>query len=137
MQKPCGTSVVGEAPEPGCRCFGGIPYRFTLSTLLLRLSAGVPVFSDDVLLRAQTTRFVEEAVKAGPAASRPAFELRKYSVPPLLVSKDNAPGLWAGQTVKPGSVCATGEVALTIPVVSKCCIVTLAAPAASCAFEKA
>src|SRR5438309_2118293 len=26
MQKPCGTSVVGAVPEPGCCCFGGTAY---------------------------------------------------------------------------------------------------------------
>src|SRR5258708_4410039 len=26
IQKPCGTSVVGAVPDPGCCCFGGTPY---------------------------------------------------------------------------------------------------------------
>ena len=52
-------SVVGAVPQPGCFCFGGIPYWFTLSTLLLRLSAGVPVFSEDVFVSAHTTNWLE------------------------------------------------------------------------------
>src|SRR5438093_3156942 len=137
MQWPCGTSTVGGVPEPGCFCFGGMPYCPTVSTLFVRLTAGVAVFSDDVFFKAQTTRSVEEPVKAVPEASSPAFELRKYSVPPAFRSNDVVPGDWAGQTVKPGSVCATGEVALTMPVVSMCTTFTFAAPAARCAFERA
>src|SRR6476619_2870350 len=121
-QNPCGTAVVGAVPDPGCCCLGGIPYWFTSSTLLLRLTFGAAVFSEDVFVIVQTTRLVDEPLKASPEASSPAFELMKYSVPPLPVWNEPVPGDWAGQTVKPGSVCATGEVALTIPVVSMCCM---------------
>src|SRR5689334_7123825 len=47
-QKPWGTFVVGGEPDPGCVCFGGIAYVSAASTLLLRLSAGVNVFRDEV-----------------------------------------------------------------------------------------
>ena len=89
MQWPCGTSVPGAVPEPGCCCFGGTPYWFTLSTLLLRLSAGVAEFSDEVLVSVQTTscfdvRVPARAGRSASVASSAAFELMKYSVPPLL-----------------------------------------------------
>ena len=73
----------------------------------------------------------------GCVASSAAFELMKYSVPPLLRLNDVVPGDWAGHTVKPGCVVPASLGTLTIPNVSMCCIVTLAAPAASCAFENA
>ena len=72
----------------------------------------------------------------GCVASSAAFELMKYSVPPLSVL-NCVPGDCAGQTVKPGWVEPASLGALTMPDVSKCTIVTLAAPAASCAFESA
>ena len=54
---------------------------------MLRLSAGDAVFSDDVFVSVQTTSWFEYAVPLEPAtgllASSAAFELRKYSVPPL------------------------------------------------------
>src|SRR6185436_7127342 len=141
MQSPCAAfgvvTLSASVPEPGCCCFGGIPYCPTVRTLLVRFREGDAVFSDEVFFSVQTTRLVEEPVKSSPAASSPAFELRKYSVPPAFRSNELVPGECAGQTVKPGWVCTVGEVAFTIPVVSMCTIVTLAAPAASCAFEKA
>jgi hypothetical protein len=73
----------------------------------------------------------------GFVASSAAFELRKYSVPPLAVSKEPVPGDCAGQTVKPGWVEPASLGALTVPDVSMCTTFTDAAPAASCAFESA
>jgi hypothetical protein len=105
------------------------------------VSDGVAVFSDDVLLSVHTISWVDVWLPPVPAtglvASSAAFELRKYSVPPLLVSKEPAPGDWAGHTVKPGCVEPASLEALTKPDVSKCCMVTDAAPAASWAFESA
>src|SRR5438067_9133646 len=46
-QWPCGTSTPGAVPEPGCLCFGGMPYFPTSSTLLVRLSDGDALSSDD------------------------------------------------------------------------------------------
>src|SRR5262252_9490788 len=48
-QFPWGTDVSGAVPEPGCCCFGGTPYWPTVRILLLRLTAGLAVFSDAVL----------------------------------------------------------------------------------------
>ena len=73
----------------------------------------------------------------GCVASSAAFELKKYSVPPAASSNDKVPGDCAGQTVKPGWVDPLSLGALTMPDVSMCCIVAVAAPAASCAFENA
>src|SRR6266540_3881402 len=141
MQCPCGTSVPGAEPEPGCCCFGGTPYWPTLSTLLLRLSAGLAVFSEAVFVSVQTMSCSDVRVPAEPEtgfwASSAAFELRKYSVPPLFRLNEPVPGDCAGQTVKPGCVEPASLGTLTMPDVSMCCIVTLAAPAASCAFENA
>src|SRR5439155_17002778 len=64
MQWPCGTSTVGGVPEPGCFCFGGMPYCPTVSTLFVNVSDGDAVFSDDVFSSAHTTRSVDEPVKA-------------------------------------------------------------------------
>src|SRR5438034_4372048 len=51
-QSPCATSGVvvlsAVVPEPGCTCFGGTPYWLTVTRLLLKLSAGDAVLSDDV-----------------------------------------------------------------------------------------
>ena len=96
--------------------------------------------SEEVLVSDQTTSWFECLMPPVPAtgfvASAPAFELMKNSVPPL--SELNwVPGDCAGQTVKPGWVEPASLGALTMPDVSMCTIVTLAAPAASCAFEKA
>ena len=129
IQKPCGTSVVGAAPDPGCCCFGGTPYWFTIISLLLRLRDGEPESIDEVLARVHSTIWV-----AVPLGSKTAMELRKNSVPPLFRLKESVPGDCAGHTVKPGS---TPEGALTSPTVSNCTTLTLAAPAASCAFESA
>src|SRR2546430_7377874 len=54
IQYPCGVSVVGEVPEPGCCCLGGIAYWFTPSTLLLRLMEGEALFSEEVFTSVQT-----------------------------------------------------------------------------------
>ena len=82
---PCGTSVVGAVPEPGCCCFGGTPYWPTVRILLLRLTAGLAVFSDAVFVSVHTMSWLEVRVPAAPetgfCASSAAFELRKYSVP--------------------------------------------------------
>src|SRR5260370_23238762 len=64
IQKPCGVSVVASVPEPGCCCFGGTPYWFTLSTWLLRLTARVLLFSEDGFVHAPTTRWVRVRVPA-------------------------------------------------------------------------
>src|SRR4029453_18342941 len=73
MQAPSGTSGVvvlsARVAEPGCCCFGGIPYCATVNTLFVRLRVGDAVFSEDVFDSVQTIRFVEEPVKAVPAAS--------------------------------------------------------------------
>src|SRR5919197_5910321 len=85
-QKPCGTSVVGAVPEPGCCCFGGTPYWPTVRILLLMPTAGVAVFSDAVFVNVHTMSWFDVRVPAAPetglCASSAAFELRKYSVPP-------------------------------------------------------
>ena len=47
------------------------------------------------------------------------------------------PGEWAGQTVKPGWVGPASLGAFTVPKVSMCTTVTVAAPAASCALDRA
>ena len=93
-----------------------------------------------MFLRLHTTSWLEtwgppEPV-TGFVASSAAFELRKYSVPPLFVANWLA-GDWAGQTVKPGWVVPASLGAATMPDVSKCTIVTLAAPAAISAYENA
>src|SRR4029079_8818179 len=141
MQWPWGTSVPGAVPEPGCCCFGGTPYCPTVNTLFVRFSAGDALFSDEVLVRVQATSWFDvrgpPVPDTGRVASSAAFELRKYSVPPLLSSNELVPGDCAGQTVKPGWVAPASLGALTVPDVSICTIVTLAAPAASWAFEKA
>src|SRR6266480_105340 len=140
MQKPCGTAVVGAVPDPGCCCFGGTPYCPAVSTLLLRLSAGT-AFRDAVFVSVQATICVEVRLppvpETGFCASSAAFELRKYSVPWAALLNEPVPGDCAGQTVKPGCVEPASLETLTAPNVSMCCMFTLAAPAASCAFEKA
>src|SRR5580765_5549280 len=140
-QKPCGVFMPGGVPEPGCRCLGGTPYWPTGRTWLDRLTAGDAEFSDDVLVIVHATSCCDVRVPTVPeigfCASSAAFELSKYSVPPLLVLNDPVPGDCAGQTVKPGCVEPVSLGALTSPEVSRCCIVTFAAPAASCAFENA
>jgi hypothetical protein len=75
---------------------------------LVRLSDGDAVFSDEVLVMVQTTICLESWLppvpETGCVASSAAFELRKYSVPPLLALNEPGLGDWAGQTVKPGCV---------------------------------
>src|SRR5258708_966797 len=129
IQKPCGTSVVGAVPDPGCCCFGGTPYWFTVISLLLRLRDGEPESIDAVLVSVHSTIWF--AVRL---LSKTAIELKKNSVPPLFRLKERVPGDCAGHTVKPGS---TPEAVLTSPAVSNWTNVILAAPAASCAFESA
>src|SRR5918911_4697985 len=140
-QKPCGTSVVGAVPEPGCCCFGGAPYWPTVTILLLIPIAGLTEFSDAVFVSVQTTSWLEVRLPAAPetgfCASSAAFELSMYSVPLLARLNWAVPGDCAGHTVKPGFVEPASLGALTMPEVSMCCIVTLAAPAASWAFESA
>src|SRR5205823_8699887 len=62
MQKPCGAAIVGAAPQPGCFCFGGMPYWPTVSTLADKLRAGDAVFREEVLVSVQTTRLVDDPV---------------------------------------------------------------------------
>ena len=114
----------------------------TFTILFVSFGAGVAEFSDAVFVSVHTTICFEELVVpvvvfvTGVTASAAAFELMKNSVPPLSVS--NWPfGDCAGQTVNPGWVGPSSLGALTEPEVSKCTTVTLAAPAASCVFEKA
>ena len=141
MQKPCARAVVGAVPEPGCCCFGGTPYWPTVSTVFDKLRAGELLLSEDVLVKLHTTSWFELRLPAEPAtgfvASSAAFELKKFSVPPAFRLYDVVPGDCAGQTVKPGWVEPASLGTLTAPNVSICCMVTLAAPAASCALEKA
>src|SRR6266576_4102166 len=59
MQCPCGVSVPGAVPEPGWLALGGSAYWPTLSTLFERLTDGVVESSDDVLVRAQRTIWLE------------------------------------------------------------------------------
>ena len=105
------------------------------------LTAGAALFSDEVFVSVQAAIWFDVRGPVPPdtgiVASSAAFELMKYSVPPASVLNESVPGDWAGQTVKPGcdEPASLGE--FTIPHVSMCCIVTLEAPAASCAFEKA
>src|SRR5919197_2661015 len=139
MQSPCATSGVvvlsATVPEPGCCCFGGTPYWPTVKILLLRLSVGVAVFSDEVFVSVQTMSWFEVRVPGAPetglCASSAAFELRRYSVPLFARLNCDVPGDCAGQSVKPGCVEPASLGALTMPEVSMCCIVTFAAPAAS------
>ena len=133
--------VVGAVPEPGCCCFGGTPYWLTLRTLLLRLSAGDAEFSDDVFVSVQTTSWFDVCVPPVPATGlrRLVGGVRAQEVlgAAVAVLNEPVPGDCAGQTVKPGCVEPASLGTLTMPDVSMCCIVTLRAPAASCAFEKA
>ena len=93
MHKPWAVAVAAKVPEPGCCCrFGGMPYCPTVSTLVDKLRAGDAVFREEILVSVQTTRSVDEPVKASPAASSPTLELRKYSVPPALRSNELVPG---------------------------------------------
>src|SRR5919199_2506518 len=140
-QKPCGASMPGREPEPGCCCFGGTPHWPTVRILLLMPTAGVAVFSDAVLVSVHTTSWFDVLVPAAPetgfCASSAAFELSMYSVPLFARLNCDVPGDCAGQTVKPGCVEPASLGAFTMPEVSMCCIVTFAAPAASWAFESA
>src|SRR5204862_640734 len=105
-----------------CCCFGGTPYWPTLRILLLRLSAGLAVFSDAVFVSVHTTNCSDVRVPAAPetgfCASSAAFELRKYSVPLFAELHCEVPGDCAGQTVNPGCVEPASLGALTKPDVS-------------------
>src|SRR5215471_823980 len=140
-QNPWGTSVPGAVPVPGCCCFGGTPYWPTVKILLLRLTAGLAVFSDAVFVSDHTTSWLEVRLPAWPVtgfcASSAALELRKYSVPLFARLNCDVPGDCAGHSVKPGCVEPASLGAFTRPEVSMCWIVTLDAPAASCAFDSA
>src|SRR5262252_5914358 len=109
--------------------------------LLLRLIAGLAVFSDAVLASVHTMSWLEVRVpglpETGFCASSAALELRKYSVPLFARLNCDVPGDCAGHSVKPGCAGPASLGAFTMPEVSMCCIVTLAAPAASCAFDSA
>src|SRR4029077_6100675 len=141
MQCPCGVLTPGAVPEPGCLALGGSAYVLTPTTWLESARAGAALLSDVVLVRAQATIWLEMYWPPKPAtgcvASSAAFELRKYSVPPAFESNEDAPGDWAGHTVKPGWVDPASLATLTAPKVSMCCIVAVATPAASWAFENA
>src|SRR5438874_2067276 len=144
MQSPCATSGVvvlsASVPEPGCCCFGGTPYWPTVRILLLIPTAGA-VFSEAVFVSVQTMSWFDVRVPAVPetgfCASSAAFELSRYSVPLLARLNCEVPGDCAGHSVKPGWVEPASLGALTMPDVSMCCIVTVAAPAASWAFDRA
>src|SRR2546430_2678481 len=75
--------------------------------------------------------------EAGCCAPSAGLELRKYWVPLFARLNCDVPGDCAGHSVKPGCVEPASLGAFTMPEVSMCCIVTLAAPAASCAFDSA
>ena len=139
-QCPCGTVTSGALPDPIWAAFGGRAYWFTANNLSLRWRSGTP-FSDEVFVSVHTTICSEVWSPPVPAfgwvASSAALELMKYSVPPAPSWNELVPGDWAGQTVKPGCVDPASLGAVTMPDVSMCCIVTLEAPAASCAFENA
>src|SRR5258708_19194769 len=64
-QLPWGTAVVGAVPEPGCCCLGGTPYWPTVRILLLRLTAGLAVFSDALFVSDHTMSWLELRVPAG------------------------------------------------------------------------
>src|SRR5689334_8332808 len=140
-QNPWGTSVVGAVPEPGCCCFGGTPYWPTVRILLLRLTAGLAVLSDAVFVSDHTMSWLEVRVPGVPVtgccASSAALELRKYSVPLFAALNCDARCDCAGHSVKPGCVEPASLGAFTMPEVSMCWMVTLEAPAASCAFDSA
>src|SRR5213594_1747790 len=55
MHRPCGVSVVGSVPEPGCLNRGGIAYWLTARTVLESVSVGVAALSDDVLVNDHAT----------------------------------------------------------------------------------
>src|SRR5262245_2312371 len=90
----------GKSPA-FCSDFGGKTYVSLFTSLLESETFGVAVFSDAVLINAQTAR--RRAVPVGLPDSEPSppIVLTKYSVPFLAVSY--WPGsARAGQTVKPG-----------------------------------
>src|SRR5204863_7477247 len=58
-QWPCGTSVPGAAPEPGCCCLGGTPYVLTPRTLIPSPTAGVAASRDEVLVSDHRTILFE------------------------------------------------------------------------------
>src|SRR5215831_13704213 len=68
-QNPWGTAVAGAVPEPGCYCFGGTPYWPTVEILLLRLTAGLAVFSDAVFVSDHTMSWLEGLPSPYTAAS--------------------------------------------------------------------
>src|SRR6185369_9641750 len=141
MQWPWGALVPGAEPEPGCCCFGGTPYWLTPRTFTPSPTAAGSEFSADVLVRDQRMILLELRVPAAPetgiCASSAAFELSRYSVPPLPVANWLVPGDCAGHRVKPGCVAPASLDSGTRPDVSMWTPLTFAAPAASCAFEKA
>src|SRR5215469_7900288 len=53
-QKPWGAVASGALPEPGWCCFGGTPYWPTVRIVLLRLTAGLAVLSEAVLVSDHT-----------------------------------------------------------------------------------
>src|SRR6266487_3013959 len=91
MQSPWATSGVvvlsASVPDPGWCCLGGSAYVLTLTSRLFRASAGDAVFRDEVLVNVHWTTLFDVWVPPKPdtgcVASSAAFELRKYSVPPL------------------------------------------------------
>src|SRR5713226_2242933 len=105
-----------------------MPYGLTVSTELLRVIAGLALFSDCVFVSAQTMRSDETPI---PLASGAASELRKYSVPPRSVANWLS-GEVAGQTVKPGLPARPTE-----PIVSIWVTAMVATPDSSWLLEKA
>ena len=76
----------------------------TPSTLWVSVTAGELVPSEAVLVRAQTRIWFElrgPMLAPLPCASSAALLLRKYSVPPALLSWVPPGGAWAGARVKP------------------------------------
>ena len=97
-QWPCGTSMPGAVPEPGCDAFGGMAYVLDVEHLVAQVGDGVAELSDPVLLIVQTIRLVDvRPCRRGRAASSPALELMKYSaLPPLPVGRLSRPDGEAG-----------------------------------------
>src|SRR5436190_2704168 len=59
MQLPCGVDVVGGVADPGWLAFPGKAYGPTPRRVFERLTEGVAVLSDKVLVRAQRTILLE------------------------------------------------------------------------------
>ena len=83
-----------------------------------------------------TEASVPATPKPPPAlANKPVVTVPTGPAPTKLVTKDLVQG--TGQTVKPGWVAPASLGRGTVPDVSRCCIDTVEAPAASCALDRA